>query len=483
MLDLANPSLLKSRAYIDGRWLPSNRGATFNVVCPSDGEPVGQVPNMGASETAEAIEGAHKALSAWKALTAKARSDVLKALFNLLHTNKLDLARILAAESGKPLVEATAEIAYGAAYVEWFAEEARRAYGDVIPSNSPGSRIVVTKEPVGVCAAITPWNFPNAMITRKIAPALAAGCTIVVKPSEETPLSALAIAALAEQAGVPRGVLSVITSNKSAEVGEELTQNPLVKKLSFTGSTRVGKMLAAQAASTVKRLSLELGGNAPFIVFEDADLDAAVTGAMASKFRNAGQTCVCANRILVQRGVFDEFRDKLQQAAQNLKTGHWSERETTLGPLINSAAAQKMDDLVEDALETGGDLICGGKRHRSNTLFFEPTIIKANQSAAAFREEIFGPMAVLYTFDDEDEVIGMANDVNVGLAAYFYTQDLARSWRVGDALEYGMIGINTGVISNEAAPFGGVKESGQGREGSKYGLNDYMEIKYRAIGL
>lgn len=482
MLDLSNPSLLKSHAYIDGRWLQANSGETFDVMCPSDGKLVGQAPNMGASETADAIQGAQKALPAWKALTAKARSDVLKTLFNLLQANKQDLARVLAAESGKPIAEATAEIAYGAAYVEWFAEEARRAYGDVIPSNSPGSRIIVTKEPVGVCAAITPWNFPNAMITRKIAPALAAGCTIVVKPSEETPLSALAIAALAEQAGVPPGVLSVVTSTKGAEVGKELTGNPLVKKLSFTGSTPVGKLLAAQSAATVKRLSLELGGNAPFIVFEDADLDAAVAGAMASKFRNAGQTCVCANRIFVQRGVFDEFRNKLLQATQTLKTGHWSDQETTLGPLINNSAIQKMEHLVEDALEKGGHLITGGKRQSANALYYEPTVVETNRSAAAFREEIFGPIAMLYVFDDEDEVIAMANDTQVGLAAYFYTQDLARSWRISDALEYGMVGINTGVISNEAAPFGGVKESGQGREGSKYGLDDYMEIKYRALG-
>ena len=482
MTNLNNTNLLKTQAYIAGEWCNADTGDTFPVYDPSNGELVAEVPNMAAAETARAIAAAGDALAGWRALTAKQRGAYLKKYFALIMENQEDLARILSAECGKPLAEARGEIAYGASYLEWFAEEAKRVYGDTMPSSAADMRVLVTKEPIGVCVAITPWNFPNAMITRKFAPALAAGCTIVIKPSEETPLSALALMALADEAGIPSGVLSVVTSNKSAEVGGEMTSNPTVRKLSFTGSTAVGKLLAKQSAGTMKRLSLELGGNAPFIVFDDADLDAAVAGAMLCKYRNAGQTCVCANRIYVQAGVFDAFRDKLVEAVKTLNIGRWTDEAVNQGPLINEAATSKVSGLIADALDKGGKLITGGKSHALGQTFFEPTIIEATNDAHAVKEEIFGPVAMLYSFDTEEEVIAKANDTEFGLAAYFYTRDLGRSWRVGDALEYGILGINTGIISNEAAPFGGMKESGQGREGSKYGLDDYLEIKYRAIG-
>jgi succinate-semialdehyde dehydrogenase/glutarate-semialdehyde dehydrogenase len=481
MLSLNNSDLLKSQAYINGEWVGADNKDTFEILEPSTGKKLAAIPDMSLNETRRAIDAANDALPAWRALTAKERAKYLMKFFHELMTNQEDLARILSAECGKPIAEARGEVAYGAAYLEWFAEEGKRAYGDIIPPAAPGNRVVVTKEPIGVCVAITPWNFPNAMITRKIAPALAAGCTIVIKPSEETPLSALAIAYIAELVGIPKGVISVVTSTKSAEIGAEMTSNPIVRKLSFTGSTAVGKLLAQQSAGTMKRLSLELGGNAPFIVFDDADIDAAVAGALICKYRNAGQTCVCANRIYVQRGVFDEFRDKLLAGVKELRAGDWDNDKVTQGPLINKAAVLKVKELVADAVQKGGQLVTGGTEHNLGQTFFEPTIIEATDDARAVSEEIFGPVAMLYVFDTEEEVIEKANATNYGLAAYYYTQDLGRSWRVGDALEYGMVGINTGIVSNEAAPFGGVKESGQGREGSRFGLDDYMEIKYRVI--
>ena len=481
MVSLQNQKLFKAQAYIDGKWTDADDQQTFEVVEPSTGNILANLPDMGASETRRAIEAADVALPAWRALTAKERARYLLKFHDELMVNQEDLARLLSAECGKPVAEARGEVAYGASYLEWFAEEAKRAYGDVIPPSMPNSRVVVTKEPIGVCAAITPWNFPNAMIARKIAPALAAGCTIVIKPSEETPLSALALASIAETVGIPAGVISVITTKKSAEVGEEMTSSSIVRKLSFTGSTAVGKLLARQSAETMKRTSFELGGNAPFIVFDDADIDAAVAGALVCKYRNAGQTCVCANRFYIQRGVFEEFRDKLLEGVKELKAGNWDDASVDQGPLINASGMSKVKDLVANALEVGGKLVTGGVPHSLGQTFYEPTIIEATNDARAAVEEIFGPVAMLYVFDTEEEVIEKANATNYGLAAYYYTRDLGRSWRVGDALEYGMIGINTGIVSNEAAPFGGMKESGQGREGSRYGLDDYMEIKYRAI--
>ena len=477
-LSLQDGQLLRSECYIDGQWSNADTGEREAVSNPADGAIIASVPRCGASETRRAIAAADAALPGWKAKSAAERAKILRRWFELLLAHQDDLARLMTAEQGKPLAEARGEIAYAAAYVEWFAEEARRVYGDVIPSPFPQRKIVVLREPVGVCAAITPWNFPAAMITRKVAPALAAGCTIVVKPAPQTPLSALALAELAARAGVPAGVFSVLTGNAEA-IGGEMTANPLVRKLSFTGSTAVGKRLMAQCAPTLKKLALELGGNAPFIVFDDADVDAAVAGAMASKYRNAGQTCVCSNRFLVQAGVYDAFAEKLARAVSELRVGNGMDAGTTTGPLINQAAVSKVEALLKDAVEQGAQVLCGGHRHALGMTYFEPTILTAVTPAMRVaKEEIFGPVAPLFRFDSEAEALRMANDTEFGLAAYFYARDIGRVWRVAEALEYGMVGINTGLISTEVAPFGGIKESGSGREGSKYGLDDYTELKY-----
>jgi succinate-semialdehyde dehydrogenase / glutarate-semialdehyde dehydrogenase len=480
MTQLKDTNLLRSQCLIGGQWLGAN--ATIEVRNPATGELVGNVPSLGADETRRAIEAAEAALPAWRAMTAAERSKILRRWFDLMLANQEDLARLMTAEQGKPLAEARGEIAYAASFVEWFAEEGKRVYGDVIPSPNADRRIVVIKQPVGVCAAITPWNFPSAMITRKAAPALAAGCTMIVKPAEQTPLSALALAYLAEQAGVPAGVFSVITGD-ARTIGGELTASPIVRKLSFTGSTEVGRLLMAQCATTVKKLSLELGGNAPFIVFDDADVDAAVAGAMASKYRNAGQTCVCTNRLLVQEGIHDRFAEKLAEAVGKLRVGNGMEEGVVQGPLIDEPAIAKVEELVGDALARGARLVCGGKRHDLGLSFYAPTVIAGATAAMRLaREEIFGPVAPLFKFKDEAEAIRMANDTEFGLASYVYTRDIGRVWRVGEALEYGMVGINTGLISNEVSPFGGVKQSGVGREGSKYGIEEYLEIKYLAMG-
>jgi succinate-semialdehyde dehydrogenase/glutarate-semialdehyde dehydrogenase len=480
MNKLKNPKLLRDACLIGGEWLAG--ADTIEVRNPATGELVGSVPRLGAAETRRAIEAAETSGPAWRAKTAAERSKILRRWFELVMENQADLGLLMTLEQGKPLAEAKGEIAYAASFIEWFAEEARRIYGDVIPSPNADRRIVVIKQPVGVCAAITPWNFPSAMITRKAAPALAAGCTMVVKPAEQTPLSALALAYLAEQAGVPAGVFSVITGDARA-IGGELTASSIVRKLSFTGSTEVGRLLMAQCAPTVKKLSLELGGNAPFIVFDDADVDAAVAGAIASKYRNAGQTCVCTNRLLVQEGIHDRFADKLAEAVASLKVGNGLEDGVIQGPLIDEPAIAKVEELVHDALAKGARLVCGGKRHPLGHTFFEPTVLAgATPAMRLAREEIFGPVAPLFKFKDELDAIRMANDTEFGLASYVYTRDIGRVWRVGEALEYGMVGINTGLISNEVAPFGGVKQSGIGREGSKYGIEEYLEIKYLAMG-
>ncbi|MGQ3675862.1 NAD-dependent succinate-semialdehyde dehydrogenase [Xanthobacter sp. TB0139] len=478
---LSDTALLRDKAYIDGAWAAADTGKTFAVTNPADGTHLADVPDMGAQETRRAIEAADKALPAWRAKIAKERAVILRRWFELIMAAQEDLAQLMTAEQGKPLAEARGEVAYGASFIEWFAEEGKRVYGDVIPSHGADKRIVVIRQPIGVVAAITPWNFPNAMITRKVAPALAAGCTVVVKPGEDTPLSALALAELAERAGIPAGVFNIITTNQAALVGGELTSNPTVRKLSFTGSTAVGKKLMAECAGTVKKVSLELGGNAPFIVFDDADLDAAVAGAMASKYRNAGQTCVCANRLLVQAGVYDAFAEKLAQAVKEMKVGSGFENGVTTGPLINGKAVSKVERLVQDAVSKGAKTLVGGKPLGGN--FFEPTILtNVSKEMELFSEEIFGPVAPLFRFETEEEAIRMANDTQYGLAAYFYARDIGRIWRVGEALEYGILGINEGIISTEVAPFGGVKESGMGREGSKYGIDDFVEIKYMCLG-
>ncbi len=483
MLDLADSSLLRAKAYIDGAWVDADGGETFAVTDPADGTVLGYVPAMGAAETRRAIEAADRAWPAWRTKTAKERAAILRRWFDLVMAAQADLAVLMTAEQGKPLAEARGEIVYGAAFIEWFAEEAKRVYGEVIPEQQPGKRLVVVKEPVGVVAAITPWNFPMAMITRKCAPALAAGCTVVIKPAEDTPLSALALAELAERAGIPAGVFNVVTAGDPVAVGGELTANPLVRKLSFTGSTEVGKLLMRQCAGTVKKLSLELGGNAPFIVFDDADLDAAVVGAMASKFRNTGQTCVCANRLLVQDGVYDRFAAKLAEAVAGLKVGAGLKGETQQGPLINQEAVAKVERHVADAVAKGARIVCGGKRHALGGTFFEPTILAdVTPAMAPAREETFGPVAPLFRFHTEDEAVHMANDTEFGLAAYFYSRDVGRVWRVSRALEYGIVGINEGIISTEVAPFGGMKESGLGREGSRHGIEDFLEIKYLCMG-
>ena len=482
-MQLRDAALLRTEAYIDGQWIQADAGMRFAVSNPADGAVIASVPDLGAAETRRAIAAAEAALPAWRARTAKERAAVLRRWFELIMAHQEDLAVLMTAEQGKPLAEARGEVAYGASFIEWFAEEGKRVYGDVIPGHAADKRIVVVKQAIGVVAAITPWNFPIAMITRKAGPALAAGCTIVIKPAEDTPLCALALAELAERAGVPRGVLNVVTSNRAAEVGGELTANPAVRKLSFTGSTEVGKLLMAQCAGTVKKVALELGGNAPFIVFDDADLDAAVAGAMASKYRNAGQTCVCANRLLVQDGIHDAFAAKLAEAVAKLKVGPGLSGEVQQGPLINQDAVAKVEELLGDAVEKGAKIVCGGKRHALGGTFFEPTILTGVTPAMRVaREEIFGPVAPLFRFHTEEEAIRMANDTEFGLAAYFYARDIARVWRVAEGLEYGIVGINEGIISTEVAPFGGVKASGIGREGSKYGIDDFVEIKYLCMG-
>jgi succinate-semialdehyde dehydrogenase/glutarate-semialdehyde dehydrogenase len=481
-LHLAEPALLHSRCLVGGQWIGAASGATLEVRNPADGGLLGTVPDMGAAETRRAIEAAEAVRPAWAALTARERGVILRRWFDLMMEHREDLARIMTAEQGKPLAESRGEIAYAASFLEWFAEEGRRVYGDVIPTHRAGSRIVVVKQPVGVAAAITPWNFPAAMITRKVGPALAAGCPMVVKPASATPLSALALAALAERAGVPAGVLSVVTGSARA-IGGEMTGNPLVRKLSFTGSTETGKALMAAAAGTVKKVSLELGGNAPFIVFDDADLDAAVAGAMVSKYRNMGQTCVCANRLLVQDGIHDAFAAKLAEAVAALKVGDGLEAGVTQGPLINDAAVAKVEEHIADAVGKGARVLVGGARHALGGRFFQPTVLTgAAPGMLLAREETFGPVAPLFRFTDEADAIRLANDTEYGLAAYFYARDLGRVWRVAEALEYGMVGINEGLISTEVAPFGGVKESGIGREGSRYGIEEYLEIKYLLMG-
>jgi len=482
-MQLKDSNLLRTRAYIDGAWLDADGDARFEVRNPADGSVIASVPDMGATESQRAIAAAEAALPAWRARTAKERAAVLRRWFELILANQEDLAVLMTAEQGKPLAEARGEVAYGASFIEWFAEEGKRIYGDVIPPHGADKRIVVIKQPIGVVAAITPWNFPNAMITRKAGPALAAGCTMVIKPAEDTPLSALALAELAERAGMPPGVFNIVTTNRAAEVGAELTASPVVRKLSFTGSTEVGKLLMAQCAGTVKKVALELGGNAPFIVFDDADLDAAVAGAMASKYRNAGQTCVCANRLLVQDGIYDAFAEKLAEAVAKLKVGPGLSGEVQQGPLINEDAVEKVEELLADAVGKGAQIACCGKRHALGGTFFEPTIVTGVTPAMRVaREEIFGPVAPLFRFHTEEEAIRMANDTEFGLAAYFYARDIARVWRVAEGLEYGIVGINEGLISTEVAPFGGVKASGVGREGSKYGIDDFVEIKYLCIG-
>ena len=481
-LTLKDPGLLRQQAYIDGAWVDADTGETLPVTNPATGETLGQVPRMGADETRRAIAAADAAWPAWRARTAGDRAKVLRCWFDLIVANQDDLAVLMTAEQGKPLTEARGEVLYAASFIEWFAEEGKRIYGDVIPGHQPDKRIVVTKEPIGVCAAITPWNFPAAMITRKAGPALAAGCTMVLKPASQTPFSALALAVLAERAGVPKGVFSVVTGSATA-IGGELTANPTVRKLTFTGSTEIGIKLAAQCAPTIKKLSLELGGNAPFIVFDDADLDAAVQGAMASKYRNTGQTCVCANRLLVQDGVYDAFAEKLAAAVAGLKVGNGLDDGTSQGPLIDMNAVEKVEEHINDAVSKGARIIAGGKRHALGRTFFEPTILAdVTPAMAVAREETFGPVAPLFRFKDEAEAIAMANDTEFGLAAYFYAEGMNRVWRVSGALEYGIVGINTGTISTEVAPFGGMKSSGLGREGSKYGIEDYLEIKYLCMG-
>ena len=481
-MQLKDPKLFREQAYIDGKWVAADRGGTVAIDNPADGKRLGTVPLMGAAETRRAIEAAERALPEWRGRTAKERASILRRWHDLMMANQEDLAQLMTAEQGKPLSESRGEIAYAAAFLEWFAEEGKRVYGDVIPGFTRDRRIIVLKQPIGVCAAITPWNFPSAMITRKSGPALAAGCTMVVKPAPQTPFSALAMCELAERAGLPKGVFSVVTGAEK-EVGAEMTSNPIVRKLSFTGSTAVGKILMAQCAGTLKKLSLELGGNAPFIVFDDADIDAAVKGAIASKYRNAGQTCVCANRILVQEPVYDRFAGKLADAVKAMKVAPGNEEGAVIGPLIDQAGIEKVEEHVADAVKKGARVILGGKRHALGGTFYEPTVLAdVTTQMKLAREETFGPVAPLFRFATERQAIDMANDTEFGLAAYFYGRDIARIWRVAEALDYGIVGINEGIISTEVAPFGGVKESGIGREGSKYGIEDYLEIKYLCLG-
>lgn len=480
-MELKDKALFRQAALVGERWIEAN-GAGLAVTDPATGERIGHVPKLGATETRQAIEAAEKAQKAWAKRTAKERSNILRRWFELMIENKEDLGKILTLEQGKPLAEATGEIVYGASFIEWFAEEARRVYGDLIPGHRADARIMVMKQPIGVVAAITPWNFPNAMITRKAGPALAAGCAMVLKPAAQTPFSAIALAVLAERAGLPAGLFSVVTGS-AREIGAEMTSNPIVRKLTFTGSTEVGAELYKQSAPTIKKLGLELGGNAPFIVFDDADLDAAVDGALIAKFRNNGQTCVCANRLYVQEGVYDAFAEKLGKAVGTLKTGNGFDEGVILGPLIDQAALEKVQEHVADALGKGAKLLRGGKAHPLGGTFYEPTVLAdVTPDMAVAREETFGPVAPLFRFKDEADVIAQANDTEFGLASYFYARDLSRVWRVAEALEYGMVGVNTGLVSTPEAPFGGMKSSGLGREGSRYGIEDFVEIKYVCIG-
>jgi succinate-semialdehyde dehydrogenase / glutarate-semialdehyde dehydrogenase len=481
-LSLKDPDLFRTQAYVDGQWIEADDQTSFEVVDPARRVPIASVPKLGVAETRRAIDAAAKAGPAWRAMTAAKRGAILRKWRDLMIENADDLAQIMTAEQGKPLAEAKGEITYAASFLEWFGEEAKRLYGDTIPSPAGDKRLIVTKEPIGVCAAITPWNFPAAMITRKVAPALAAGCTIVVKPAEATPLSAIALAVLAERAGVPAGVLNIVTGDPKV-IGAEMTASPIIRKLSFTGSTPIGRLLMEQSAPTLKKLSLELGGNAPFIVFEDADLDAAVEGAVASKYRNAGQTCVCTNRFYVHEAIYDAFAEKLAAAVSKLSIGNGFETGVTLGPLINDAAIEKVERHVRDAVEHGAKVVTGGKLHALGGTFYEPTVVTGvTQSMKFATEETFGPVSPLFRFSTDAEAIAMANATEFGLAAYFFSRDISRVWHVAEALEYGMVGINTGLISNEVAPFGGVKQSGMGREGSKYGIEDYLVVKYWCIG-
>lgn len=483
---LNNPALLRTQAYINGAWVDAPDGACFAVDNPASGKTIAQVANLGPAEAEKAIAAANAAWPAWRALTAKTRAGILRKWFDLINQNVEDLARIMTVEQGKPLAEARGEVAYGASFVEWFAEQAKRIMGDTIDAPIPNTRILVLREPIGVCAAITPWNFPIAMITRKVSPALAAGCTVVLKPAEQTPLSALALAELAQQAGVPPGVLNIVTgdSDRSIAIGKVLCDSPVVRKLTFTGSTQVGRILMQQSAPTIKKLSLELGGNAPFIVFEDADLDAAIEGALASKYRNAGQTCVCTNRFYVHAKVYDAFAEKLGAAVQQrLKVGEGFEDAITTGPLIDDAAIAKVEEHVKDAISKGAKVITGGKRHARGGRFYEPTVLtNVNRDMICMREETFGPVAPIVKFENDADVISQANDTEFGLAAYFYSRDIGRIFRTAEALEYGIIGVNAGIISSEVGPFGGVKQSGLGREGSVYGIDDFLEMKYVCLG-
>ncbi|MEH0020385.1 MAG: NAD-dependent succinate-semialdehyde dehydrogenase [Desulfobacter sp.] len=482
MIELTDPGLFKTRAYINGQWVDSHDNTSFEVDDPATGNTIARVANCGAKETRNAIDAAARAFESWRALTAVQRADLLYTWYELVMEHLEDLALLLTREQGKPLFESRGEIRYGAGYIRWFAEEARRIYGDTIPQPSPDKRLVCIKQPVGVVACITPWNFPNAMLTRKIAPALAAGCTVVCKPAGYTPLSALALGELAGRAGIPAGVINIVAGSTRA-IGRELTSSPRVRKLTFTGSTTVGKILIRDCADTVKKVSMELGGNAPFIVFDDADLDAAVAGAIASKYRNAGQTCVCSNRLLVQSGSHDAFVEKLAAAVKEMTLGPGTDAGVTMGPMINPSAVDDVDAMVADAVDKGAAVLAGGTRSPLGDRFYAPTILTgATPEMRVFREEIFGPVAPVFRFDTEAEAVQMANDTEFGLAAYFYARDVGRVWRVSEALEYGIVGINEGIISNETAPFGGIKESGNGREGSKYGMDDYLEIKYLCMG-
>ena len=482
LMKLNDNSLFCQKAYINGEWLDADSGETFEVTNPATNEVIGTVPDMGAAETLRAIEAANKAWPLWKAKTMAERSDILEKWFDLIMVNQDDLATIMTLEQGKSLTEAAGEVAYGASFIKWFAEECKRVQGGTMPTKNNDQRLIITKESIGVCAAITPWNFPSAMITRKAAPALSVGCTMIVKPAEATPYSALALAVLAERAGIPAGVLSVVTGD-AAKIAGEMTSNPIVRKLTFTGSTRIGKLLMRQCSDTLKKLSLELGGNAPFIVFEDADIDAAVDGLMVSKYRNSGQTCVCTNRTLVHESVYDEFAEKLAIKVSALKVGNGFDEGVAQGPLINMAAVKKVEDHIKDAVDKGAKILAGGKRHELGSSFFYPTLLgNVTTDMKVTYEETFGPVAPLFKFNTEEEAIQMANDTEFGLASYFYTRDIGRVWRVSEALEYGMVGVNSGLISNEVVPFGGVKESGLGREGGTYGIEDFLEIKYICMG-